>query len=79
MAADRVVIEELFLQLPGLSADAARAIATAVADRVGTGLAAALPKRSLGVLELRLDVRPGAGQHEMVDAVSEAILKALLR
>lgn len=79
MAADRVIIEELFLQLPGLSAEAARAISAEVADRVGAGLAAALPKRSLAVLDLRLEVRPGAGRHEMVDTVAGAILKALLR
>lgn len=79
MPADRVIIEELFLQLPGLSTEAARAISAEVAVRVGAGLAAALPKRSLAALDLRLEIRPGAGLHEMVDAVTGAILEALLR
>ena len=79
MPADRVIIEELFLQLPGLSIEAARAISAEVAEQVGAGLAAALPKRSLATLDLRLEIRPGAGRHEMVDAVTGAILEALLR
>ena len=79
MPADRVIIEELFLQLPGLSTEAARAVSAEVAERVGAGLAAALPKRSLAALDLRLEIRPGAGRHEMVDAVTGAILEALLR
>lgn len=79
MSVDRVVIEELFLELPGVSVDAARAIAADVADRVGSGLSAALPMRSLGALDLRLTMRPGAGRDEMVDTVSQAIVEALLR
>jgi hypothetical protein len=79
VAADRVIIEELVLQLPGLSADAAQEISAQVAQRVGAGLAAALPKRSVGALQLRLTMRPGADPHEMVDAVSRAVLEAVLR
>jgi hypothetical protein len=79
VAADRIIIEELLLQLPGLSADAARAVSAEVAQRVGAGLAAALPKRSVGALELRLHVRPGADQQELAAAMSGAILEAVLR
>jgi hypothetical protein len=79
MAADRVIIEELVLQLPGLSADAARAVSAEVGQRVGAGLAGALPERSVGALQLRLHVRPGADQQELAAAVSRAILEAVLR
>lgn len=77
--ADRVIIEELFLRLPGLNADEARAVAREVADRVGHGLARALPPRTLGALDLKLTVRPGATRDEMVDGVAQAILEALAR
>ena len=79
MPADRVVIEELFLRLPGLSREAARAISREVAERVGAGLAETLPPRSLGALDLRLTVRAGASRDEMVDSVARAILGALSR
>jgi hypothetical protein len=77
--ADRVIIEELFLRLPGLSLDAAREVSREVAERVGRGLAEALPPRSLGALDLRLTVRAGASRDEMVDSVATAILGALAR
>ena len=79
MAVDRVIIEELFLRLPGLSRDAARAISREVAERVGAGLAEALPAHSLGALDLRLTVRAGASRDEMVESVANAILGALVR
>jgi len=79
VAVDRVIIEELFLRLPGLSRDAARAISREVAERVGAGLAEALPPRSLGALDLRLTVRAGASRDEMVESVAYAILGALAR
>jgi len=79
VAVDRVIIEELFLRLPGLSRDAARAISREVAERVGAGLAEALPSRSLGALDLRLTVRAGASRDEMVESVADAILGALVR
>lgn len=79
MPGDRVIIEELFLRLPGLSRDAARAISREVAERVGAGLAEALPPRSLGALDLRLTVRAGASRDEMVESVANAILGALAR
>jgi hypothetical protein len=79
MGTDRVIIEQLFLRLPGLSAPAARAISAEVAERVGHGLAAALPARSLGALDLRLTARPGASRDELVDLVATAIIEALLR
>ena len=79
MAADRIIIEELSLQMPGLSTESARAIAAEVAERVGAGVAAAMPKRSLGALELRLELRQGAGTQELVDVVARRILEALLK
>lgn len=79
MPADRVIIEELFLRLPGLSREAAREISREIAERVGAGLAEALPPRSLGALDLRLTVRPGARRDELVDTVARAILGALAR
>lgn len=79
MPADRVIIEELFLRLPGLSADEARAVAREVAERVGRGLAEALPSRALGALELKLTARAGDSRDEMVNGVASAILGALLR
>jgi hypothetical protein len=79
MPADRVVIEELFLALPGLSADEARAVAREVAERVGRGLADTLPRRALGALDIRLTVPPGASRDEMVGNVPGAINGALLR
>jgi hypothetical protein len=79
MQPDRVVIEELFLRLPGLSAVEARAVAREVAERVGNGLVAALPSRALGALDLRLTVPAGATRDEMVDTVAGAILGALAR
>ena len=79
MPSDRVIIEELFLRLPELTPNEARAVAAEVAGRVGNGLAAALPRRSLGALDLKLTVRPGASRDEMVDTVATAILRALVR
>lgn len=79
MPADRVVIEELLLRLPGLSAPAARAVSAEVADRLGHGLEQALPARSLGALDVTVTVRAGAGRDEMVDAVAQAVLRALTR
>jgi hypothetical protein len=79
MPADRIIIEELFLRLPGLNADEARAVARDVALRLGRGLALALPPRALGALDLKLTVRPGATRDEMVDSVAHAILEGLGR
>ena len=79
MPGDRVIIEELFLRLPGLTRDEARAISRDVAARVGDGLAGALPPRSLGALDLRLALRAGASRDELVDRVACAILGALSR
>ena len=79
MPADRVIIEELFLRLPELNADEARALSREVADRVGRGLAVALPPRALGALDLKLTVRPGATRDEMVDGVAQVLLEALAR
>ena len=79
MPADRVIIEELFLRLPGLTPDEARAVAREIAGRVGKGLARALPPRSLGALDLKLTVRAGASREEMVQTVAQAIVAALAR
>jgi len=79
MPADRVIIEELVLRFPGLTAEEARAVSREVAERVGRGLADAMPKRSLGALEITLNVRRGASRDEMVDGVANAIIQSLLR
>lgn len=79
MPADRVIIEELVLQLPGLTAEEARAVSREVAERVGRGLAEAMPMRSLGALEIKLNARPGATRDEMVGGVANAIVQSLLR
>lgn len=79
MPSDRVIVEELFLRLPGLAAEEARAIGREVAERVGRGLGAAMPKRSLGALDIKLKVRPGASRDEMVDTVARTILASLVR
>lgn len=79
MPNDRVIIEELFLRLPGLTGDEARAVARDVAERVGRGLADALPARALGALELKLTARSGATRDEMAHQAAQAILGALLR
>lgn len=79
MPADRVIIEELFLQLPGLTADEARAVSRDVTDRLGRGLEIALPSRSLGALDVKLEVRAGASREEIVDSVVRGILGALAR
>jgi len=79
MQPDRLVIEELFLRLPGLSAVEARAVAREVAERIGIGLVAALPARELGALDLRLTVPANASRDQMVETVAGAILGALAR
>lgn len=79
MPADRVIIEELVLRLPGLSAQAARAISTAVAQRLGHGLEQAMPSESLGALDITVTVRAGASRDEMVDTVAQAVIQALTR
>ncbi len=79
MSPDRVIIEELFMRMPGLSPDAARAISREVAERVGRGLVRALPARSLGALDIKLTVRAGASRDEIIDNVATAILGALAR
>lgn len=79
MQPDRIVIEELFLRLPGLTPVEARAVAGEVAERVGNGLVAALPPRALGALDLRLTLQAGASREQMVELVARAILGALAR
>jgi hypothetical protein len=79
MPSDRVIIEELFMRLPELNAEEARAISREVAERVGRGLGTALSLRSLGALDIKLKVRPGASRQEMVDGVANAILRSLVR
>jgi hypothetical protein len=79
MPADRVIIEELFLRLPGLSDQAARAISGEVALRIGHGLEDALPLHDLGALEIRLTARQGASRDELVDSVARAVITALTR
>lgn len=79
MPADRVIIEELFLRLPGLSAPAARTISAEVAQRIGRGLEEAMPSRSLGALEITVTARPGASRDELVDLVTQAVINALVR
>jgi hypothetical protein len=76
---DRVIIEELFLRLPGLTAEAARAVSREVAERIGHGLETALPARSLGALDIKVTARPGASRDELVELVAAAVLKALTR
>ena len=76
---DRVIIEELFLRLPGLTAEAARAVSREVAERIGHGLGTALPARSLGALDIKVTARPGASRDELVELVAAAVLKALTR
>lgn len=79
MPADRVIIEELFLRLPGLTAPAARAVSREVAERIGHGLESALPARSLGALDVTVTARAGASRDELVELVASAVLKALIR
>ena len=79
MPADRVIIEELIIRLPGVSADEARAISRDVAGRVGRGLAEALPLHSLGALDVRLELRAGASRDEIIESVTHSILGALTR
>jgi hypothetical protein len=79
MPADRVIIEELFLKLPGVSDQEARAISGEVARRIGRGLEDAVPLRDLGALEIRLTARQGASRDELVDSVARAVITALAR
>lgn len=78
MPTDRVVIEEILLRLPGVSAQVARSVSAEVAQRLGQGLTEALPARSVGALEVRVTVRPGASRDEMVAAVAHAIIAGLV-
>ena len=79
MPSDRVIIEELFIRLPFISRDDAHGLSREIAERLGRGLAEAMPPRSLGALDVRIEVRAGASRDEVVDSVAKAILGALAR
>lgn len=80
MRDDRAVIEELVLRLPGQRRpEEARRLGTAIAERVGRGLAAAAPLAGPGALELRVQVPPGLDDERLAEHVTAAILRSLLR
>ncbi|WP_433796250.1 hypothetical protein [Actinoplanes sp. CA-252034] len=78
MAHDRVIIEELFLRLPAISAEVAREVSLAVAARIGHGLSTALPARSLGAVDIVIEARPGASREELIESVATAVLRAVI-
>jgi hypothetical protein len=77
--ADRVIIEELFIRLPWISRDDAHGLSHEIAERLGRGLAEAMPPRSLGALDIRIEIRDGASRDEVADTLAKAILGALSR
>jgi hypothetical protein len=77
--ADRVIIEELFIRLPWISRDDAHGLSRDIAEHLGRGLAEAMPPRSLGALDVRIEVREGASRDEVAATVAKAILGALSR
>jgi hypothetical protein len=69
---DKITIDRLTLDLPGLTPRQARE----VADRVGAGLAAARPASgSFDALSIRLDAQTPAGN---LPGLADAIVRALL-
>ena len=76
---DRVVVEQLLLRLPGVTAPVAREISREIAARIGAGLHEATPSASLGALEIRVSARPGATRDDLVSQVATAILTAVTR
>lgn len=79
MEADRVVIDELVLRLPGVTPDAARALAADVAQRIGRGLAEAQPHTSLGRLELRVAPPPSLTPDRLAEWLAARILRSVVR
>ena len=76
---DGVAIHELVLRVPALAADEVRRLAVEVAQRVGEGLGEALPSRSLGVIELRVQVPEGTPPERLAERLAHHILKGLAR
>jgi hypothetical protein len=76
---DRAAIDELVLRLPGLAAEDARSVAAVVARKLGQGLAEALPARSLGALDLRVQVAQGTPPERLAEIVAHAIVEGLGR
>jgi hypothetical protein len=71
-------IGQLNLRVPGKSSDSGHN----VADGVAESLARKVPpdmQRTLGAMNIRVQVAAGASEAEMSDAISEAIVKAIRR
>jgi hypothetical protein len=80
MRADEVVIEELVLRLDlKRRPEALRALGAAIAERVGHGLADAVPETGFGALDLRVRVPPGLDDERLAEHVAATILRSLLR
>ncbi len=79
MEADRVVIDELLLRLPGIPSDSARAIAADVAQRLGNGLVEAQPRASLGRLDIRVTPPKSLPPNRLAEWLATHILGSLLR
>lgn len=71
-----VHIGQLNLRMPGSDTDSAQRVAGAIVERLAQTVPAGL-RRHLGALSVRVQLRAGASESDMSDAVTGAIVKAL--
>jgi hypothetical protein len=76
---ERVIIEELGMRFPWLEPEDARRVAVGVAERVGRGLAEAIPLRRVGSLDVRVPMPTGASPERLIEVIAQAILEGIAR
>ncbi len=70
-----VHIEELILQVPGVTEEEALHLGKEVAQHVADGLPTHYRDSNFGALDLRLTIPPASSRSRMVTLIAEAILK----
>jgi hypothetical protein len=71
-------IGQMNLRIPGTSADVGHRIPEGVGNRLADKLPPGLERR-LGAVSVRVQIRSGATEAEMCEAIADSIVKALSR
>lgn len=73
-----VRIDDLHLQIPGLTGEEARRLGEDVAERLAERTPTHGTQLHLGAVDLRLTVPPGTAHSNLASLVADAILKRLM-
>jgi hypothetical protein len=77
MAAETLYIEEMVLQVPGLTPEEARRVGEEVARRLALALPDTSVVENLAVLDLRVALPPNMPRERMAEEIAKAILGRL--